>query len=357
MLKHKFTLTIVLFLIVKFSFCQVAIKTDTAENTGLVKWMTLKEAQEKYKQQPRPMIIDVYTDWCGWCKHMMKTTFSSPDIANYINANFYPVRFNAETQDTIIWRGETYVNRSKDKRSTHDLAIKLIGTRLSYPTTIFVSNNYQFMLNVPGYLDIPKISPFLIYTVENIFQTTSIYDFQKCYEIAYPQNNEKKDTNNAHWVKLQEAIYKANNENKKILFNIYTDFCNGCKVMNQSVYKDTAVVKYINAHFVAVNFNAQANDTVVCNGKLYTHQPDQMFHSFPVTLSNGKIALPTAFFLDSKGNLITPAPLFMTSHVLLAILEYVYEEKNKTTPWKDFYDTYEKRFTKTDNRLQTSPTK
>lgn len=68
---------------------------------GLVKWMTLSEAMEKVKTQPKPIIMDFYTDWCGWCKQMMRTTYANPDIAQYLNTNFYPVKFNAETRETI----------------------------------------------------------------------------------------------------------------------------------------------------------------------------------------------------------------------------------------------------------------
>src|ERR1700756_3443668 len=74
-------------------------------NHGLVKWLTFKEAQEEMKKQPKPLLIDIYTDWCGWCKHMVKTTYSDPNLAGYINTYFYPVQFNAETHDTIEYNG------------------------------------------------------------------------------------------------------------------------------------------------------------------------------------------------------------------------------------------------------------
>ena len=73
--------------------------------TSLVKWMKLEDAMKAYDKQPKPIIIDFYTDWCGWCKRMMSTTYSNQGLAAYINQNFYPVKFDAEGKDTIEFLG------------------------------------------------------------------------------------------------------------------------------------------------------------------------------------------------------------------------------------------------------------
>ena len=335
---------IIILLYSNVSFTQTTNNLDTTkENLGLINWLSITEVQEKYKQQPKPIIIDMYTDWCGWCKHMMKTTLSNPGLAAYINTNFYPVRFNAETHDTIEWLGERYVNKGIGKRPTHDLTYKLMGTKLSYPTTIFLNNNFQFALNVPGYLDVKKIEPFLIFTLENIYSTTTIQDFQKYFNIAFPDTVRINDSIDVNWIKFQEALYKAKSDNKKILVNTYTDWCNGCKVMNEAVYKDSAISSYINENFIAVNFNTQGNDTVVLNGNFYARQSNQAFHPLALALSQNKIVLPSLFVLDSSGNVISPVSMFMTPDVLMPVLIYFNEDKYKNGNWNDFFNDYKTR--------------
>ena len=52
--------------------------------------------------------MDVYTDWCGWCKRMDATTFENPAIAKYMSENFYCVKFNAESQKEVTFKGQKY---------------------------------------------------------------------------------------------------------------------------------------------------------------------------------------------------------------------------------------------------------
>jgi uncharacterized protein YyaL (SSP411 family) len=63
-----------------------------------VKWMSWKEMLVAQKTEKRKVIIDVYTDWCGWCKHMDKTTFKDVSVAASINKNLYAVKLDAESK-------------------------------------------------------------------------------------------------------------------------------------------------------------------------------------------------------------------------------------------------------------------
>lgn len=86
-----------------------------AQHNGPINWVSLQEADSLYQIQPKPLFIDVYTDWCGWCKRMDATTFSNQEIANYLNQNFYAVKLDAETKDSILFKGKVFKNTQQEK--------------------------------------------------------------------------------------------------------------------------------------------------------------------------------------------------------------------------------------------------
>ena len=72
--------------------------------------MTLDEARAAQKKEPKKIFMDVYTNWCGPCKLLDKNTFQNPDVSRYISEHFYAVKFNAEGNDVIKFKGYTFKN-------------------------------------------------------------------------------------------------------------------------------------------------------------------------------------------------------------------------------------------------------
>ncbi|HQZ44348.1 MAG TPA: thioredoxin family protein, partial [Flavobacteriales bacterium] len=94
-------------LILALTFLPFALHAQTnlkaAAEKGGIKWMTIEQAQEKAKETPRPLMVDVYTSWCGPCKMLEARTFSDPKLAEYVNKHFYAVKFNAESSDPVTF--------------------------------------------------------------------------------------------------------------------------------------------------------------------------------------------------------------------------------------------------------------
>ncbi len=120
-----------------FAACNKSAPTYTD-----IEWISLEEAQAKMATEPRKIMMDVYTPWCGPCKMMMKTTFKDPAVINYISQNYYAVKFNGESADPVKFKGKEFKNPrykanvpANRRNGVHDLTIDL-GVR-AYPTLVY----------------------------------------------------------------------------------------------------------------------------------------------------------------------------------------------------------------------------
>jgi thioredoxin-related protein len=128
-----------------------------------IKWLTWENALEKYKKQKRKIFIYVYTDWCGWCKRMDKSTFKNPQIAEYVNDNYYSIKFNAESKEDIVFKGKTYRFAKNGMRGYHELAAEITRGRLSYPTAVFLDEDLGVIQPVPGFKNVTEFEQIITY--------------------------------------------------------------------------------------------------------------------------------------------------------------------------------------------------
>ncbi len=150
------------------------------ENKGKVKWYSMQEALDLQKKAPKKILVDVYTDWCGWCKKMDKETFENEAVAKYMNANFYCVKFNAEGNDTIVFMGHKFVNKAYGKRhGTHQFTPVLLNGKISYPSYVFLSEQAKGITVVKGYQPVSLWMSYLRYVAKNKYKTMSYQDYYK----------------------------------------------------------------------------------------------------------------------------------------------------------------------------------
>jgi thioredoxin-related protein len=157
------------------------VQVQSSEKISVVKWYTIEEALQLCKTKPKKIMIDVYTDWCGWCKKMDRDVFSHPVIARYLNDNFYPVKFNAESSAPIDFNGQKFINENTGTRSTHQFATALLKGQLSYPSISYFTEKLEYMGAMPGYKSPDQLEMILNFIAQDKFKTTTLEEFEKTF--------------------------------------------------------------------------------------------------------------------------------------------------------------------------------
>jgi thioredoxin-related protein len=143
-------------------------------------WLTLSEVEAKLKEQPRPVLIDLYTDWCGWCKVMDKKTYTNQQLIKYLNEKFYVVKLNAETKQELNWRGKKYNFNPQYK--TNDIAVYLTGGELAYPTTVIIPDNNSSPQPIAGMLEVKDMELITTYFGEDKYGKVSFDSYARNYK-------------------------------------------------------------------------------------------------------------------------------------------------------------------------------
>ncbi len=116
-----------------------------------IKWMTWEEAAAANAKSPKKIFVDVYTEWCGWCKKMDQTTFKDSAVVAAMNKDFYAVKLDAEQQETIHWKDMDFKWEPGGRGGTNRLAYEILDGQMSFPTFVLLDGEYARIAISPGY--------------------------------------------------------------------------------------------------------------------------------------------------------------------------------------------------------------
>ena len=158
----------------------LVLQTATVEKPFPAKeltWYTWEEAMVLQKKNPKKLMVDVYTDWCGWCKRMDRETFQNPKVAAYLMEHYYPIKLDAEQRETIVFDGVEFEWRDAGRNGIHMLAYSLLDGQMSYPTIVFLNERTERIMISKGYKKTDRMLKELEFINDERYRDTTLDAF------------------------------------------------------------------------------------------------------------------------------------------------------------------------------------
>jgi thioredoxin-related protein len=156
-----------------------ATNAPNPNDSKAVNWVDWDTAVERNKTDKRPFMVDIYTNWCGYCKKMDKEAFTNPEVVKYLNENFHAIKFNAEMKKAIEWNDHTFEWVEGGRNGVHSLAASLLDGKLGYPAFVYLTDDMRRIMISPGYKGADAVMKELTFTTGKHYEKTSWGAYQK----------------------------------------------------------------------------------------------------------------------------------------------------------------------------------
>jgi len=140
-----------------------------AQKEGSLAWLSLEEGIAKAGEENKLILVDVYTDWCHWCKEMDKQVYADSAVIQYIIKNFVPVKFDAESENRVMFQ-DRYVTQ---RTLSYEMGIT------SYPTTLFLKSDGTPITRLPGFVPPLIFRDVIEYIHSGAYANMGFEDWQK----------------------------------------------------------------------------------------------------------------------------------------------------------------------------------
>lgn len=148
-----------------------------------IKWMQWTDLQKQVADQKikRKIFLYVYTKPCQWCNKMNVETLNNKNVVNLINDNFYAVKIDADSRETLYYKDKAYKFEKKGKRGYHSLVLELLKGSLCFPSIAFLDEETQLIQSIPRYKNAKEFKQIATYFADDHYKNTPWSVFEKKY--------------------------------------------------------------------------------------------------------------------------------------------------------------------------------
>ncbi len=147
----------------------------TVANNTPFAWPSFDEAIATGKRQGKPILIDIYAPWCGWCARMQQEVYGNATLAAFVHHNFSHGRLNIDDAETThSFMGYTLTSQELG------YAFGATGT----PTTVFLTYEGVYITRMDGYMALEPFGKVLQHIASGAYQAGTPESFETAHDRA-----------------------------------------------------------------------------------------------------------------------------------------------------------------------------
>ncbi len=319
----------------------LVVPTENFAQDSVVNWLSFDEAKTLFEKTQKPVFVFGYSENMPASKKMLETTLKNPEVVGYVNALFYPVKFDLSTDEEItFFDGKKYTKKAGSK--FHSLAGTLLGDSIALPAMIMFDKFAQGQVFM-GYKNRDSIFSVLVYYGEEI-RRTAYEDWEKIYFATYrPGQKQVISRLLIRWQKMSEVLLEFEKNPKPIFIDLYNNYSIASTIMRIKVYNNPEISKYMNSHFYNVTVDLKSTEEFELKGVKYKNMgAPYNYHSFVYAVLQGKLRFPSFVILNENLELIERVQFFMTPEDFTPLIHFYGDKEYKNKDLKKYLENYKK---------------
>lgn len=129
-----------------------------AFNLNAQESIPINEIDNKLKEIPKYIVIELYTDWCGICAIQDKKIQKNDELVSLLENEFYYVKFNAESTESFVLNGHEFTNQNK----IHEFAKAISSDSNAFPAWVIMNPKFEIIFQYNGLIEIEDLKSILL---------------------------------------------------------------------------------------------------------------------------------------------------------------------------------------------------
>lgn len=172
----------------------------TLAGAPTLEWHKLDAGLHSAQTQDKHIMVDVYTDWCGWCKKLDKETYSDPAVRQVLAESYVSVKLKGDSDAPLNVKGQPAKENGKtmmqlvptDQPVTTERQLTRGAFRVTgFPTILFLASDGKLITSLPGYKDAETFKNILNFIKDDLYEVMTYQDYLKSLENAAAEGGDK----------------------------------------------------------------------------------------------------------------------------------------------------------------------